>query len=67
MVTAKFWRYAVIHEQEFETVDEAVRFLAWGEDDGTLSSGDPSEIRDGDRIIKGPELDALVEEAWKSF
>jgi len=33
-VTAYFWRYKAEQSQEFESVDEAVRFLAWGEDAG---------------------------------
>jgi hypothetical protein len=66
MVTAKFFRRAAEHVQEFDTVDEAVRFLAWGEDDGSLSSLD-GEIRDGVRIIRGDELRQLVELAWRDL
>lgn len=64
MVTAKFFRYAAEHVEEFDSIDAAAYFLAWGEDAGTLSSTD-GEIRDGDRVIVGDELKRLVNDAWR--
>lgn len=36
--TAVYWRYHSRYEQECDSLDEAVRFLEYGEDDGSLSS-----------------------------
>jgi hypothetical protein len=63
-VIARFYRYAAVHEEEFDTVDEAARFLAYGEDAGTLAS---DEIREGDRVIRDAELDRVVEAAWRTI
>lgn len=48
-VSARYHRYYVPYEEEFDTVDEAFRFLAYGEDSGNLSSGD---VIDGDTVFK---------------
>lgn len=52
-VLAVFWRYGSLDAEEFDTVDEAVRFLESGEDYGSLSS---EAVIDGDRLITDPEL-----------
>ena len=62
MVTVYYWRYAVERAEETDTVEEAVRFLAYGNDRGELAS---SRIVDGDRTIEGAELDGLVAEAYR--
>lgn len=36
--TAKYWRYHSQHSETCESLEEAVRFLEYGEDDGALSS-----------------------------
>lgn len=37
-VTAHYMRYHVAYEEECDSVEEAFRFLTWGEDQGSLSS-----------------------------
>lgn len=52
-VLAVFRRYGSLEAEEFDTVDEAVRFLESGEDYGSLSS---EAVVDGERVICGDEL-----------
>lgn len=62
-VTTTYFRHQAEESQEFDDVDAAVRFLAWGEDSGTLSSRH-SVVTDGERVIEGRELEALVDAVW---
>lgn len=62
-VIAHYGRYHVLYEEEFDTVDEAFRFLAYGEDSGNLSSLD---VVDGDTLYKKgtPEHERRLFKAW---
>ncbi len=46
-VLAVFWRYHSLEAEEFDSVEEAERFLEGGEDYGTLAG---EAVVDGDRI-----------------
>ena len=65
-VVAHYMRYCAPHEHECETVDEAFRFLAYGEDAGTLSS---VSVVDGTVVYERdtPEFDRRLAEAWNSL
>lgn len=62
-VIAKYYRYHVADEEEFDTVDEAFAFLATHEDAGNISSGD---VVDGDTVYKRgtPEHERCLFKAW---
>jgi len=49
-VLAIFWRYHSLEAEEFDTVEEAERFLESGEEYGTLS---------GEAIVTGDEITVL--------
>lgn len=57
MVTATYWCYHTQETTEFDGFDEAIRFLAWGEEDGRLAA---ESVTDGKRSICDPELSELM-------
>lgn len=65
-VIARYHRHYSRYEEEFDSVDEAFRFLAYGEDSGNLSSGD---VIDGDTVYKRdtPEHWERLSSAWDAL
>lgn len=45
---ARYWRYGVDREQECESLESAVSFLIWGEENGDLSM---TEVVDPDGVV----------------
>lgn len=66
MVILTYWRYKAEQSEEFDSVEDAVRFLAWGNERGELTHCG-GRIVDGDRVVEGDELDRLVSEAWRDL
>lgn len=52
---ARYWRYHSEDEEECDTLDEAVAFLAYGFDSGNLSAADVVGP-DGTVVLEGDEL-----------
>lgn len=65
-VVAHYMRYYAPYTHECDTVDEAFRFLAYGEDSGNLSS---DKVVDGDTVYERgtPEFDRRMHEAWDAL
>lgn len=61
-----YMRYLAEYEDEADSVEDAVRRLAWGEEEGALTSA-TSKIFDGYRVIEGSELHEMVTEAWANL
>lgn len=57
MVTLIYMQHFVRHEEEYDTLDEAVSFAAFSEAYETLAA---EEIRDGQRVIRGRELSDML-------
>jgi hypothetical protein len=56
---ARYWRYHSKGEEECDTLDEAVAFLAYGFDSGNLSAADVVGP-DGAVVLQGEELSERI-------
>ena len=65
-VIAHFMRYYAPYEHECDSVDEAFRFLARGEDAGTLAS---VKVVDGETVYERDtyEFEHRLAEAWEAL
>ncbi len=64
MPTLVYWQRKQRLERTFDSLEEAVAFAAIGEVHEELSA---DEIRDGERVVRGGELDALIFERGEEY
>jgi hypothetical protein len=63
-IRVTYFRYHTEYTDGFDTVDEAVGFLVWGEESESLTSRG-ARIFDGERVVlEGDSLARRVDDAW---